>query len=52
MATKLNIYYNSSKNKCIGKKLRTKWMYFFIEDEELLKRYNDIWNRVTNNMKN
>ena len=29
----------------------TKWMYFLIEDEELLKKHNDIWNRVSNNVK-
>ena len=26
----------------------TKWMYFFIEDDELLQIYNDIWNKVSN----
>ena len=30
----------------------TKWMYFLIEDDELLKRYNDIWNKVSNRIKN
>ena len=25
----------------------TKWMYFLIEDEELLKKYSDIWNKVS-----
>ena len=29
----------------------TKWMYFLIEDDELLKRYNDIWNKVSNRIK-
>ena len=28
----------------------TKWMYFLIEDEELLKKYNDIWNKVSNSI--
>ena len=28
----------------------TKWMYFFIEDDELLKN-NCIWNNVTNSVK-
>ena len=28
-----------------------KWMYFLIDDEELLKKYNDIWNKVCNSMK-
>ena len=30
----------------------TNWMYFFIEDDELLEKYKDIWNRVSNNIKN
>ena len=29
----------------------TKFMYFSIEDEELLKKYNDIWNKVSHSMK-
>ena len=28
-----------------------KWIYFFIEDGELLEIYNDVWNRVDNNKK-
>ena len=28
----------------------TKWMYFLIEDEELLKKYHDIWNKVSNSI--
>ena len=28
----------------------TKWMYFSIEDEKLLKKY-DTWNKVSNSMK-
>ena len=27
-----------------------KWMYFFINDE-LLEKYNDIWNTVSNSIK-
>ena len=27
-------------------------MYFLIKDDELLKKDNDIWNKVTNNIKN
>ena len=27
---------------------KTKWMYFLIEDNELLKKYKGIWNRVSN----
>ena len=26
-------------------------MYFLTEDDELLKKYNDIWNKVSNSMK-
>ena len=29
---------------------KTKWMYFSIEDDELLKKY-DIWNKASNNIK-
>ena len=28
-----------------------KWMYFFIEDDELLKIDNGIWNRVSNSIR-
>ena len=28
-----------------------KWMYFLIEYDELLEKYNDIWNRVSNSIK-
>ena len=26
---------------------QTKWMYLFIEDDDLLKNYNTIWNKVS-----
>ena len=26
---------------------QTKWMYFLIEDEDLLEKYNTIWNKVS-----
>ena len=26
-------------------------MYFFIEDDDLLKKYNDTWNKAINNIK-
>ena len=26
---------------------KIKWMYFFIEDDDLLKKYNTIWNKVS-----
>ena len=28
-----------------------KWMYFLIEDEELLKKYNEIYDKVSNQQK-
>ena len=28
-----------------------KWIHFLIKDDELLKKYNDIWNKVSNSMK-
>ena len=31
--------------------VETKWMYFSIEDEEFLQKYNDIWNDISNNRK-
>ena len=27
------------------------WMYFLIDDDELLKKYNDIWNEISNRIK-
>ena len=29
----------------------TEWMYFFIEDDELLEIYRGIWNKVSNSIK-
>ena len=29
----------------------TKWIYFSIEDDELMKKYNNIWNKVSNSVK-
>ena len=29
----------------------TKWTYFLIENDDLLKKYNDIWNKVSNSIK-
>ena len=29
----------------------TKWIHFLIKNDELLKQYNDIWNKVRNSMK-
>ena len=30
---------------------QTKWMYFLIEDDDLLKRYNTIWDKVSTDIK-
>ena len=29
----------------------TKWMYFLIEDDDLLKKYNTIWDKVSADIK-
>ena len=30
---------------------QTKWRHFLIEDGELLEKYNDVWNKVSNSVK-
>ena len=30
---------------------QTKWMCFFIEDDDLLEKYNTIWNKVSTDIK-
>ena len=30
---------------------KTKWMSFLTEDDELVRKYKDIWKRVSNNIK-
>ena len=30
---------------------QNKWMYFLIEEDELLEKYNTIWDKVTTNIK-
>ena len=30
---------------------QTKWMYFLIEDDDLLKKYNTIWDKVSADIK-
>ena len=30
----------------------TKWMYYLIEDDELLEKYNDIGNKAISSIKN
>ena len=30
---------------------QTKWMYFLIEDDDILEKYNTIWNKVSADIK-
>ena len=30
---------------------QTKWMYFLIENDDLLKKYNNIWNKLSTDIK-
>ena len=30
---------------------QTKWMYFLIEDDNLLKKYNTVWDKVSSDFK-
>ena len=30
---------------------QTKWMYFLIEDDELLEKYNTVWDKVSSDIK-
>ena len=30
---------------------RTKWMYFLIEDDDLLEKYNTVWDKVSADIK-
>ena len=29
----------------------TKWIYFLIKDDECLKKYSDVWTKVSNSIK-
>ena len=31
--------------------VQTKWMYFLIEDDDLLEKYNSIWDKVSADVK-
>ena len=31
---------------------QTKWMYFLFKDDDLLEKYNTIWNKVSADIKN
>ena len=49
----------SHKNMMLPKKTayvkrydgQTKWMYFLVEDDDLLEKYNTIWDKVSANIK-
>ena len=43
MLTKMSVYAKSYDGE-------TKCMQFLIKDDELFKKYNDIWNKVSNNI--
>ena len=44
MLSKLRAYVKSSDGQ-------TKWMYFLIEDDGLLEKYNTIWDKVRRDIK-
>ena len=35
-----------------GYDAQTKWMYFLIEDDKLLEKYNTIWDKISADIKN
>ena len=53
MITKLSHYTMLPKTSAYVKRYdsETKWMYLFIEGDELLEKYNDIWEKVSNSIK-
>ena len=39
-------------NACVkSRNGETNWMYFLIENDDLLKKYNNIWNNIKNSIK-
>ena len=44
MLPKTSVYVNGFDGE-------TNWMNFMIKDDELFKKYNDIWNKVSNIIK-
>ena len=44
MPSKTNAYVKSYEGQ-------TKWMYFLIEDDDLLEKYNTIWDKVSSDIK-
>ena len=44
MFQKTSVYVKSYDGK-------TKWMYFLIEDDDLLEKYNTIWDKVSADIK-
>ena len=45
--------YNASKTSAYVKSYegQTKWMYFLIEDDRLLEKYNTIWDKISTDIK-
>ena len=43
----LNINLPKTSTYVKGYDRQTKWVYFFIEGDDLLKKYNTIWNKVS-----
>ena len=45
--------YISPKNECLWRDFdETKYISFWIKDDELLEKYNEIWEKVKNSIKN
>ena len=53
MIIKLGHYIMLSKTSVYIKRYNseTKWMYLFIEGDELLEKHNDVWEKVSNSIK-
>ena len=59
MITCTKIIKLSHKNMILPKKTtyvksydgQTKWIYFLVEDDDLLEKYNTIWDKVSANIK-
>ena len=44
--------YISPKNECLWRDVdETKYISFWIKDDELLEKYNEIWEKVKNSIK-
>ena len=51
MILKLYIMLPKTSTYVKGYDGKTKWMYFLIEDDDLLKKYNTIWDKVSADIK-